>query len=278
MATRPKLEVADAGATDAPSSAFSVSLPVFEGPFDLLLTLISKHELDIIDVSLAKVTDEFIAQVGELEAQGRLDEVSSFLLVAATLLDIKLASLLPRGEVVDAEDVRALEARDLLLARLLQYRAFKEAATWFEATLGAEGQRITRDVALDARFRNLAPDVRWTLSPADFAALAVLAMTPAVPPTLSLAHLHAPRVSVREQTGLIVARLRRAGQLTFTELIDDARNTGEIVARFLGVLELYRNDAIVLDQVDPLGPFSVRWTASRWDDDQLAALGQEYEG
>lgn len=258
--------------------AFRVSLEVFEGPFDLLLSLISKHELDIVDVSLTQVTNEFISRVSELTAQGRLGEVSSFLVMSATLLDIKIASLLPRGEVVDPEDVALLETRDLLLARLLQYRAFKGAAEWIASRLASEGNRIVRAAPLDPQFRKQRAESPWQITPADFAGYAIAAFTRDTSPGLSVEHLHAPRVSIREQTGIIVSRLRRQGKLTFTELISDAQTTGEVVARFLGVLELFRNDAVMFEQVEPLGPLSVAWIAETFNDEQLAMLGGGYEG
>lgn len=258
--------------------AFRVSLEVFEGPFDLLLSLISKHELDIVDISLTQVTNEFIARVSDLESQGRLGEVSSFLVMSATLLDIKIASLLPKGEVIDPEDVALLEARDLLLARLLQYRAFKGAAKWVAEQLDREQGRYVRAVPLDAEFRAPRPEAAWQITPADFAGYAISAFTREHNPVLSIDHLHAPRVSIREQTGIIVARLRRQQQLTFTELIADAQTVGEVVARFLGILELFRNDAVMFEQVEPLGALSVAWTAADFSDEQLAMLGGGYAG
>ena len=202
----------------ADDAGFRVSLSNFDGPFDLLLGLITKRELDITEVSLSAVTDEFIAYLADLGPDENLDEASEFLVVAATLLDMKVAGLLPQGELVDAEAVALLEARDLLFARLLQYRAFKEVAVWFADRIAHEGGRHTRDVPLDEKHRAATPELRWTLSPDDFAALAALALAPREIPTVGLDHLHAPQVSIREQAAIVVSTLRTSGSVTFREL------------------------------------------------------------
>ncbi|WP_442916175.1 segregation and condensation protein A [Leucobacter sp. M11] len=268
------------GAADAVAletvPGFRVTLHNFQGPFDLLLTLIGKHELDITDVSLSLVTDEFIAYLNAADDR-TLDEASEFLVVAATLLDLKIASLLPQGEVVDAEDVALLEARDLLFARLLQYRAFKEASAWFRARLSDEERRHARTVRLDDRFRSREPELVWTLGPEDFRALAVLGLTPKQEPSVGLEHLHAPLVSIREQAAIIVAALRQRGSSTFRELIDDTVERGVIVARFLAILELYRRASVSFDQAAPLGELTVRWANTAWTDADLATLGADYD-
>ncbi len=260
---------------DTESSGFSVSLSNFNGPFDLLLTLIGKHELDITEVSLSKITDEFISYLHGLDS-GELDQATEFLVVAATLLDLKVAGLLPQGELVDAEDVALLEARDLLFARLLQYRAFKEAAQWFSTHLDAESTRHYRSVRLEDKYRRQTPELVWTLTADDFAALAAFALAPRELPVVGLDHLHAPLVSIREQAAHVVALLRSGGALTFRHLIAGAEARGVIVARFLAVLELYRASAVSFDQWEPLGELTIRWTAEHWSDDSLANLGADY--
>ena len=245
------------GAAEA-DGGFRVTLDVFDGPFDLLLTLISKRELDITEVSLSEVTNEFIAHVRALGPEHDLDESSQFLVVAATLLDMKVAGLLPQGELVDAESVALLEARDLLFARLLQYRAFKEVSAWFGRSLVREDTRHARTVRRDAKYRDAVPELVWTLSPQDFAALAMLAFAPKEIPQVGLDHLHAPLVSIREQAAVVVTLLRNSGSLNFRELIVGVDQPGIVVARFLSVLEL-------------------RWTASRWSDENLATLGADYD-
>lgn len=264
---------------DAPTDGegFRVSLGVFDGPFDLLLTLLSKHELDITEVALSRVTAEFISYLRELDADEELEQASEFLVVAATLLDMKVAGLLPQGELVDAESVALLEARDLLFARLLQYRAFKEVSTWFAARLRAEDGRHTRAVRLVEKYRAAVPELVWTLSLEDFAALAILAMTPKEIPHVGLDHLHAPLVSIREQAAIVVTLLRDAGSLSFRELVAGATAPGVVVARFLSVLELYRHAALSFEQLEPLGELTLRWTAERWSDENLASLGADYD-
>lgn len=263
---------------------FSVNLGNFSGPFDLLLSLIAKHQLDVTEIALSVVTDEFISYLreldgsGSLEGPGELDQASEFLVVAATLLDLKVAGLLPQGELVDAESVALLEARDLLFARLLQYRAFKEVSAWFSTGFEAESVRHARQVRLEEKYRQTTPELVWTLTAEDFAALAALAMAPRELPTVGLTHLHAPLVSIREQAAIVVAALRRGGPVTFRELVAGADQRGVIVARFLAVLELYRADAVAFQQVEPLGELSIRWTAEHWSDASLAALGAEYGG
>jgi segregation and condensation protein A len=259
------------------STGFSVSLSNFNGPFDLLLSLISKHEMDITEVSLSRVTDEFISYLHALTTEDELDQASEFLVVAATLLDLKVAGLLPQGELVDAEDVALLEARDLLFARLLQYRAFKEAAQWFSGQLDSESTRHFRSVRLEEKYRRQTPELVWTLTAEDFAALAALAFAPRELPTVGLDHLHAPLISIREQAAHVVALLRRGEPMTFRQLIAGADQRGVIVARFLAVLELYRGGAISYDQLEPLGELTLHWTAEHWTDDSLANLGADYD-
>jgi segregation and condensation protein A len=258
-------------------ASFSVSLTNFSGPFDLLLSLISKHELDITEVSLSRVTDEFISYLRGLDSAEELDQASEFLVVAATLLDLKVAGLLPQGELVDAEDVALLEARDLLFARLLQYRAFKEAAQWFSAGLDAESTRHVRSVRLEEKYRKQTPELVWTITPQDFAAIAALAFAPRELPSVGLDHLHAPLVSIREQAAHVVALLRQGEPLSFRHLIAGAEQKGVIIARFLAVLELYRQGSISYDQLEPLGELTLHWIADHWTDDSLANLGADYD-
>ena len=261
----------------AAPTGFRLSLANFEGPFDLLLSLITKHELDITEIALSKVTDEFISYLRDLDGPEELDQASEFLVVAATLLDLKVAGLLPQGELVDAEDVALLEARDLLFARLLQYRAFKEAASWFAGRFEVESTRHARTVRLEEKYRRQHPELVWTLSLHDFAALAALAFAPREIPTVGLDHLHAPLVSIREQAAHVVALLRRGGPLTFRQLIAGADQRGVVIARFLAVLELYRHAAITFEQLEPLGELTLTWSAQHWSDDALASLGADYD-
>jgi segregation and condensation protein A len=241
---------------------FNVHLDNFEGPFDLLLQLISRHKLDITEVALSRVTDEFIGHIKAAGVDWDLEQTSQFIVVAATLLDLKAARLIPSGEVDDPEDLALLEARDLLFVRLLQYRAFKQVAAYLAATLEIEGRRYPRQVGLETRFARLLPEVELTITPDRFAALAAKALAPKQADVLSLAHLHAPQVSVREQAGLIVERLRRTRALTFRALTGDSPDLVTTVARFLALLELFREGAVSFEQITPLGELTVRWTGS----------------
>jgi segregation and condensation protein A len=238
---------------------FQVHLDVFEGPFDLLLGLISKHKLDITEIALSSVTDEFIGYIRALADGWDLDQASYFLVVAATLLDLKAARLLPAGEVDDEEDLALLEARDLLFARLLQYRAYREVSVVMAGYLAAESKRYPRRVPMEPAFAELLPEVLIGLGPAEFAAIAARVLTPRPVPTVSTAHLHVPRTSVREQAEILLARLRSVRRATFRQLVADCAGTFEVVARFLAVLELYRDGRVAVDQVTPLGDLYVSW-------------------
>jgi segregation and condensation protein A len=254
---------------------FAVRLDNFEGPFDLLLSLIAKHKLDITEVALSKVTDEFIAHIKAAGPEWDLEQTSSFLLVAATLLDLKAARLLPQGDVEDEEDLALLEARDLLFARLLQYRAFKQVAGILEQRMAGEERKHPRAVGLEERFAGLLPDVLIGLGLEEFAALAAKAMQPKPVLEFSLAHIHAPTVSVREQATVVVDRLRRQGTMTFRALAGDSPDTLTRVARFLALLELFREGAVAFDQVTPLGELTVRWTGSEQGDVEIV---DEFDG
>jgi segregation and condensation protein A len=258
-------------------SGFAVNLGNFDGPFDLLLSLISKHEMDITEVSLSKVTDEFISYLKTLDEAEELDQASEFLVIAATLLDLKIAGLLPKGEVVDAEDVALLEARDLLFARLLQYRAFKEISSWFSTAITLEAMRVAREVRIEERFRKQKPELVWSMTLEEFGQLAQETMTPREIPSVGLTHLHAPRVSIREQAAEVVSMLRRAVSLSFRELIGSVKDRAVVVARFLAVLELYRLSAISFEQESPLGDLKLAWRAENFDDEKLATLGADYD-
>jgi len=246
-------------------AGFSVRLENFDGPFDLLLQLISRHRLEITDIALATVTDEFIAHIRALEeSQGgwELDAATEFLVVAATLLDLKAARLLPSGEVDDEEDLALLEARDLLFARLLQYRAFKEIASILADRIVLQERSFPRSVALDPVFAALLPEVLIGVTPERFAAIANRVLTPKSAPILSTEHLHMPMVSVAAEANFVVASLRRAKSMTFRALVSDAENTLVVVARFLSLLELYKGSQIRFEQVVALGELQITWTGS----------------
>jgi segregation and condensation protein A len=249
----------------APESGFSVHLSNFDGPFDLLLQLISRHKLDITEVSLSLVTDEFISYIRSLEVSGQgwqLDQATEFLVVAATLLDLKAARLLPSGEVEDEEDLALLEARDILFARLLQYRAFKEIAASFQTMIEAADKAFPRVVALDPAMAALLPEVLIGVGPERFASIAERVLTPKSPPVVAIAHLHMALVSVSEQSKLVVEALRHSKTMSFRSLCHDADSTMVVVARFLALLDLYRQGNLRFNQVMALGELQISWTGS----------------
>jgi segregation and condensation protein A len=249
---------ADGGTDNVLAHGFNVRLSNFEGPFDLLLSLITRRQLDITEVALSQVTDEFLSYISGAAAWD-LGQATEFLVVAATLLDLKTARLLPAADVDDEEDLALLEARDLLFARLLQYRAYKLAAAYLAELERAQGRRYGRAVELEPRFAALLPEVVIGLNPQQFADLAAGAMTPRPVPTVSIDHVHAPKVSVREQMTILRARLHRGGSATFRSLVADCASTLEVVGRFLAVLELYREGVVAFDQAAALAELRVRW-------------------
>jgi segregation and condensation protein A len=265
------------GEAAAPAAAgFAVRLDNFEGPFDLLLSLISKHKLDVTEVALSRVTDEFIAHIKAAGEVWDLEQTTSFLLVASTLLDLKAARLLPQGDVEDEEDLALLEARDLLFARLLQYKAFKQVADVLDRRMSEEARRHPRSVGLEERFSTLLPEVLIGLGLEEFAGLAARALEPKPEPEgIGLGHIHAPAVSVREQATVVVGRLKGSGTLTFRALAADAPDMMTRVARFLALLELFREGVVAFDQMTPLGELSIRWTGT---EDTEVEINDEFDG
>ncbi|MFJ2718474.1 segregation and condensation protein A [Streptomyces sp. NPDC087437] len=262
----PSSEGAGEGDGALGDGVFKVRLANFEGPFDLLLQLISRHKLDVTEVALSKVTDEFMAHIRAMGPDWDLDQTTEFLVVAAALLDLKAARLLPAAEIEDEADLALLEARDLLFARLLQYRAYKQIADIFSRRLDEEGRRRPRTVGLEPHHAELLPEVVISIGAARFAELAVKAMQPKPKPQVYVDHIHAPLVSVQEQAGIVIARLRELGEAGFRELVADTDDTLTVVARFLALLELYREKAVALDQETALGELIVRWTGGEGDE------------
>ena len=254
-----------ASITDGRVAGFSLHLSNFDGPFDLLLQLISKHKMDITEIALGAVTDEFIAYIKQLENADSgwdLDKTTEFLVVAATLLDLKAAKLLPSGQVDDEADLALLEARDLLFARLLQYRAFKEIASIFTERIDREEKSFARLVALEPHLAQLLPEVLIGVGAQRFAAIANRVLTPKTSPIFSIDHLHQPTVSVAEQASKIVDQLRRTGRMTFRGLTADAENTLVVIARFLALLELYKEGVIRFEQMISLGELQITWVGT----------------
>ncbi len=242
---------------------FRVRLDNFEGPFDLLLTLIGRRQLDVTEVALSQVTDDFI---GYLKAAGEgfdLGQATEFLVVAATLLELKAARLLPAADVDGEEDLALLEARDLLFARLLQYRAYKLVAGHLGELEKQASRRFGRNAELEPRFAALTPELRIGVDLHQFAAIAANALKPKPVPVVGVDHIHAPRVSVREHMAAMAERLARTGSATFRSLIAECGSTLEVVARFLGLLELYRDGTVAFDQVEALGELRIRWVGGQ---------------
>ncbi|MFF9810445.1 segregation and condensation protein A [Streptomyces coeruleorubidus] len=275
LAPTPGADTDAEGVPGGDDGVFKVRLANFEGPFDLLLQLISRHKLDVTEVALSKVTDEFMAYIRAMGPDWDLDETTEFLVVAATLLDLKAARLLPAAEVEDEADLALLEARDLLFARLLQYRAYKQIADIFSGRLDDEARRYPRTVGLEPHHAELLPEVVISIGAEGFARLAVKAMQPKPKPQVYVDHIHAPLVSVQEQAAIVVARLRELGEAGFRELVADTDDTLTVVARFLALLELYREKAVELEQETALGELLVRWTGG--DGDETPAVTDEFD-
>ena len=251
-----------ASIADGRVSGFSLHLDNFDGPFDLLLQLISRHKMDITEIALGAVTDEFISYIKQLENSENgwdLDKTTEFLVVAATLLDLKAAKLLPSGQIDDEADLALLEARDLLFARLLQYRAFKELSAIFAERIEREEKSFARLVALEPHFAQLLPEVLIGVGSQRFAAIANRVLTPKTTPTFSIEHIHRPLVSVAEQALKVVEHLRRMSRVSFRALIADADSTLVVVARFLALLELYKEGVVRFEQVVSLGELQISW-------------------
>jgi len=258
-------------AEQTPGGKFTVKLTNFEGPFDLLLQLISQHQMDVTEVSLSQVTDDFIAHLKTLGELWDLDETTEFLVIAATLLDLKAARLLPAGDVEDEDDLALLEARDLLFARLMQYRAYKQVAALFGELEAGALRRYPRSVSLEDRYTALLPEVMIGMSPMRFAELAAAVFRPKPPPTVSLSHLHMGAVSVRAHAAILRVRLAEAGVATFGDLVADCDSTIEVVARFLALLELYREAAVLFEQDEALGELTLRWSGGSIEEARAAA-------
>lgn len=274
MTTEPAVEQ-----EPGPEKGFRVRLTNFEGPFDLLLQLIFARRLDVTEVALHEVTDEFIAYTRQIGPDLELDETTAFLVIAATLLDLKAARLLPAGEVDDTEDLALLEVRDLLFARLLQYRAFKHVAEMFAELEAAALRSYPRAVALEEGFADLLPEVMIGVDAPTFAEIAASVFTPRPVPTVGTDHLHAARVSVPEQAERLMEFLERRGVghwASFSDLVADCAEPIQIVGRFLALLELYRSRAVAFEQSEPLGELQVSWTGTRLtNEDQVRAEWEE---
>ena len=259
------MELLDETLSNPESTGFAVHRENFDGPFDLLLQLISRHKMDVTEIALSIVTDEFIGYIRKLEESGegwQLDQATEFLVVAATLLDLKAAKLLPQGEVEDEGDLALLEARDILFARLLQYRAFKEIAATFAERITLAEKSFARTTALDPHFAALLPEVLIGVGPERFAVIADRVLFPKAPPVVSVEHIHRPLVNVAEQSKFVIAALRLAKHLSFRALVHDAEEPMVVVARFLALLDLYRTGSLRFEQLEAFTDLQISWVGS----------------
>ncbi|WP_311777637.1 segregation and condensation protein A [Trueperella abortisuis] len=249
------------GDEDLFSDGFAVDLDVFSGPFEVLLSLISRKKLDVTEVALAEVTDEFLDFVRVHEAD--LSQMSQFVVIAATLLDMKAARLLPHEEV-EEEDVEILSARDLLFAKLLQYKAYKDVAADLAATLAVQSLSHARDVPMEERFRALLPEVELRIGVEDLALLAARALT-RMPEEVTFDHLHDPLVPVETQVDYLRQTLVVGERVSFTELCRPAHSVTTVVSRFLAVLEMLRGGEVDVEQNGPLATLFITRTATPKD-------------
>jgi len=258
---------------------FHVRLDNFDGPFDLLLQLINQRRMDVTEVALHQVTDDFIGHIRSMGSNWDLDQVTEFLVIAATLLDLKAARLLPDATADTGMDDDMFQARDLLFARLLAYRAYQQVAALFAELEAGALRRYPRAVTLEARYLGLLPEIKIGMTPEQFAAMAASVFTPKPPPTVNLDHIHASPVSVAEHTAALRVLLADRGTATFGELVAGCTATLEVVARFLGLLNLYRESAVAFDQPEPLGTLTVRWTliVDGPADPAAVPMDEEYE-
>lgn len=265
-------------AETAESDSFHVRLDNFDGPFDLLLQLISAQRLDITEIALHRVTDDFIAHIRSLGSKWDLGQATEFLVVAATLLDLKAARLLPGADAPDAADFGLLESRDLLFARLLAYRAYQQVSALFLELQAAALRRYPRAVTLEDRYLNLLPELHIGLDAAEFAAMAAEVFAPKPPPPeVSIAHVHSSPESVAEHTAAIITLLKDAGTAPFSALVAECTSVMQVIARFLGLLNLYRNKAVTFDQDEPMGPLGIRWTGEADGDGSITARANDDE-
>lgn len=253
--------------SESGDSEFSVSLSDFEGPFNVLLGLIAAKKLELTRVSLTQVTDEFVTYVSHLNASSGADAISSFILVASVLVEAKSICLLPQeGMDRQGEDFEALRAKDLLFARLLQYRAFKQAADAFSQRMHQTEGFHPHPLQPEPRFDQLRHRISWTMRPEDFALLAARVFLDAPRQTVSLSQLHVPQADLREQSAIVKNRLAQAQHpLLFSDLVADAKDRGVVVARFLAVLLFFKLQFLRFRQEDPFSPLSLKWIASEKD-------------
>jgi len=238
---------------------YVVRTEVFEGPFDLLLHLIARQRVDIWQVSLSRITEDYLAEVRRMR-QLNLEVATEFLVVAATLLELKAARLLPAPDADPDEAETALEERDLLFARLLQYRAYKQAAELFGERMAEQAAYLARRVGAEDVLKGLALDLLTGVEPAELARLAAGALTPSPQPEVRTSHIAPPKLSVAEAVADLAVRLRERGSSSFEELVGGTALPIEVVVGLLALLELYKRSLVEIEQTATFGAIAVRWT------------------
>ena len=247
-------------------SGFQVNLEVYSGPFDALLGMIANNKLELTEVSLSSITEEFLAYVRGLDFTKNMDEASAFLDVASILVEAKSVAILPGGEENHEQSLEALRERDLLFARLIQYRAYKQAAGDFRARFAANSGRFPHPAYMDEGIQAMLPELVWTLTPAELAKLAAQVIANAPASEVSVHQLHVPLVDLRAQSVVVRDRLRKALEsgsqsMSFSELTQDCASRIEVVARFMAVLVFFKQGVLQYRQNGPFEELHLRWVA-----------------
>jgi segregation and condensation protein A len=248
---------------------YEVQTPVFEGPFDLLLHLIMREQVDLYEIPLARIVDAYLAELERLSGGNLdLDVATEFLLIAATLVELKARRLLPDLDDGDVDEELALwEERDLLLARLLEAKTFKDAAAALATLAEGADRSLPRRAGLEERFHSLAPDLLAGVTPADLKRAFLRAVAPRPVPTVDTSHLHVSAASVDDAVAELVDELPRAGAIGFRRLTAALVDRLDVVVRFLAVLELFKQGLVELDQADAFGDITVSWIGGEVDGD-----------
>lgn len=261
---------AEISTEESATSGFQVNLEVYSGPFDALLGMIANNKLELTEVSLSSITEEFLTYVRGLDFTKNMDEASAFLDIASILVEAKSVAILPGGEDSqhDEQSLEALRERDLLFARLLQYRAYKQAAGDFRARIAANSGRFPHPAAMDEGIAAMLPELVWTLTPLELAQLAAQVIANAPASEVSIHQLHVPLVDLRAQSMVVrdrlIAALESKGDqsMSFSELTRDCTSRIEVVARFMAVLVFFKQGVLQYQQDGPFAELHLRWVPS----------------
>lgn len=260
---------AEISTEESATSGFRVNLEVYSGPFDALLGMIANNKLELTEVSLSSITKEFLTYVRGLDFTKNMDEASAFLDIASILVEAKSVAILPGGEdnQYDEQSLEALRERDLLFARLLQYRAYKQAAGDFRARIAANSGRFPHPAAMDEGIAAMLPELVWTLTPLELAQLAAQVIANAPASEVSIHQLHVPLVDLRAQSLVVrdrlIAALESKGDqsMSFSELTRDCTSRIEVVARFMAVLVFFKQGVLQYQQDGPFAELHLRWVS-----------------